>query len=773
MPASVLAKKPAFGHEADESVTLRFHSDRVADCFVSLFGAPTLPTRLCREWLRFFKLPCNACLGFHASGMVACLLHDLGKANTGFSALLDGRHVQALRHEQVSVLLMNLPHVKRWLTGIKAIELDCVTCAVLGHHLKADRRTFGRPPADIKAFRLLLDGVKEIFQLLGQHFDLPLPSQMPLPECWRFDQPVEGFDASDHAQNIRCHLERLGRNWRRQAAKPGPDHCMFMAVRAALVAADAAASGLVREGWTPESWIASAFPEDSLLDGDAIDAKVILPRIAQIATRSGSFRWSDFQDAAETLPDRALILQPCGSGKTLAAWRWIRGRGARRPVSRVIFLYPTRGTATEGFRDYVSWAPETDAALVQGTAAYDLLGIMEDFPEDDPRRGRDFTMEDRLFALAFWQRRIFSATVDQFLGFMQNQYRSICLLPLLVDSAVVIDEVHSFDRNLFSSLKAFLRTFDVPVLCMTASLTAARRQDLAACGLAIFPEDPGAFADLAEKAEMPRYAIRVLDDTGAVEREALDAAQGGKRVLWVVNTVDRCQELARTHSALCYHSRFRLMDRRDRHRAVVEAFQGENRAEGVLAVTTQVCEMSLDLDADVLISEVAPIPSMIQRLGRCNRHARPSDSRIGQAFFYLPESNAPYSSEELENVAEFLAAVDGQTVSQSRLEELLEQYGPDVYEPERYAAFIDDGPWAQCRDNLRDIGNFTQSAVLDADLPEFLRLRMQREPTDGLILAVPTGSAIAEPRLPRGIGLAPAANYSPLFGFCRQPVESQ
>lgn len=770
---AVLAKKPASGRDADESATLRFHSACVADCFGHLFGTAASPTRLCREWLRFFRLPSDACLGFCANGLAACFLHDLGKANTGFAALLAGQHVQALRHEQISALLLNLPHVGGWLTGMAAVQLDCVTCAVLGHHLHADRRTFGRPAADNQVFRLLLGGVEEVLQLLGQRLGLPLPLPMALPECWRFDQPLVGFDANGHAQDLRCRLERLGRSWRRQTAGPSPDHRLSMAVRAALVAADAAASGLVREGKTLESWIASAFREDRLLDGQAIDAKVLLPRVAQIAKRRGSFRWTDFQEAAETLPDRALILQPCGSGKTLAAWRWIRGRGEKRPVSRVIFLYPTRGTATEGFRDYVSWAPETDAALVQGTAAYDLLGIMENFPECDPRRGRDFTMEDRLFALAFWQRRVFSATVDQFLGFMQNQYRSICLLPLLVDSAVVIDEVHSFDRNLFSSLKAFLRAFDVPVLCMTASLTAARRQDLAACGLAIFPEDPKAFADLAEKAEMPRYATRVLRDAGSVEREALQAVQGGKRVLWVVNTVDRCRELARTHRALCYHSRFRLMDRRGRHHAVVEAFQGEDRSDGVLAVTTQVCEMSLDLDADVLISEVAPIPSMIQRLGRCNRHARPSENRIGQAFFYLPESSAPYSSEELGNVAEFLAAIDGQTISQSRLEKLLEQYGPDVYEPERYAAFIDDGPWAQSRDDLRDIGDFTQSVVLDVDLQEFLRLRNQREPADGLLLAVPTGFAVAEPRLPRGIGLAPAANYSPLYGFGRQPVESQ
>src|SRR5207245_9787914 len=120
---------------------------------------------------------------------------------------------------------------------------------------------------------------------------------------------------------------------------------------------------------------------------------------------------------------------------------------------------------------------------------------------------------------------------------------------------------------------------------------------------------------------------------------------------WVVNTVPRCQEAARelardgslANAILCYHSRFRLSDRKKRHQSVIAAFRRSDERERrpFVVVTTQVCEMSLDLDADVLISEVAPVPALIQRMGRCCRVPLPGDRR-GRVYLYRPPSPLPY-----------------------------------------------------------------------------------------------------------------------------------
>ena len=89
---------------------------------------------------------------------------------------------------------------------------------------------------------------------------------------------------------------------------------------------------------------------------------------------------------------------------------------------------------------------------------------------------------------------------------------------------------------------------------------------------------------------------------------------------------------------VAYHSRFRYMDRVERHREVVDGFSSTEK-RGLLAVTTQVAEMSLDLDADLLVTELAPVPALIQRLGRLNRRVNeenPGTPRL--AFIIPPES---------------------------------------------------------------------------------------------------------------------------------------
>ena len=226
-----------------------------------------------------------------------------------------------------------------------------------------------------------------------------------------------------------------------------------------------------------EAWIAESF--STILTGKDIQEKIINCRMTELRSQG---RWDDQKGFSQFQRDimrqgpRVLLTAPCGSGKTLAAWNWIKSRLDEHPASRVLFLYPTRATATEGFRDYVSWAPEDEAGLLSGTADYELHDMFE---TPDDRHDRDYRADPRLYALGYWRKRIFSATADQFFPFLQYVYGPLCLLPLLAESVLVVDEVHSFDKSMFSTLKRFLKEFaTVPVLCMTATLPAERRRRL-------------------------------------------------------------------------------------------------------------------------------------------------------------------------------------------------------------------------------------------------------------------------------------------------------
>lgn len=759
VPKTLLAKCPRDGHTID----LASHATQVADAARLLFGSENKLTALGRAWLRFFKVKGTMARRFVRSLAAACIFHDLGKANPDFQDALRRRAEQAYRHEHLSALVLDDPRVRKWMNSIPEFDSDAVIGAVLAHHLKASPGSLERQIEDDRRVPLFLthDQVSKCFAVAAKRLGVHTRPTFQ-----------ENLNCCDESLRPRFQaLERRAHAFRKALKKGDQRHRLLLAVKAGLVAADAAGSALARENLPISQWIDGCFSSGPLKP-EWIDQNIIQPRIAEIRRVRGSFEWKDFQNAAGNLGPRAVLLSSCGSGKTLAAWRWIRNQLSKRNASRVVFLYPTRATATEGFKDYVSWADKEAAALLHGTSSFDLRGMFANTV--DPRAEREYQVNERLFALGYWPRRVFSATVDSFLGFMRNQYASICMLPALCDSVAVIDEVHSFDRAMFSALERFLEFFDIPVLCMTASLRNDLRSTLVeTCGLQAFPRDLKEFPELCRQSELKRYRVVEITRDRALAK-VVKALASGKKVLWVVNTVDRAQAAAhalrqksREIRVLCYHSRFRLKDRRDRHREAVEAFQ--RTSDPVALVSTQVCEMSLDLDADVLVTEVAPVPSLVQRMGRCCRSAPLDGCRVGEVLVYAAQSARPYEDREIEQGQRFirtLAAKSG--VSQADLAAYLEKMeSDDPFAREGYVGFLDSGFYAMSADeSFREGEDWTIDAVLDTDVAEYLRLLKNDDPdAQGLIVPVPRRNASEDPRLGRSLQTAPASQYDSCLGF--------
>jgi CRISPR-associated endonuclease/helicase Cas3 len=136
----------------------------------------------------------------------------------------------------------------------------------------------------------------------------------------------------------------------------------------------------------------------------------------------------------------------------------------------------------------------------------------------------------------------------------------------------------------------------------------------------------------------------------------------------------------------------------------------------ILAITTQVCELSLDLDCDLLITEFAPISALIQRLGRCCRDQRAHETeRTGRVVLYPCESDLPYLKEEMADVPQFVAGVAGRAVSQAEFEERLASLDGIGFR-DRPARFIADGPWAAAgQEHFRDTKELTRQAIVPCD----------------------------------------------------------
>jgi len=243
---------------------------------------------------------------------------------------------------------------------------------------------------------------------------------------------------------------------------------------------------------------------------------------------------------------------------------------------------------------------------------------------------------------------------------------------------------------------------------------------------------------------LERYVIRDEASGAEVEKAVADCVAAGGKVLWVRNRVEWANETYRDCHAKfpdvavnVYHSRLRYRDRAHRHRRVIDNFKSKDGA--AILVATQVAEMSLDLSADLLVTDLAPIPSLIQRMGRLNRRSTPDKKEEPKPALVCPlpagERNVemPYEKTELEIAQRWLASLKGldRAISQSDLSEAFAQFSEATefdFKRAEKAAWFFSGLW-QTRPGLTRDEGYTISVILKDDLDRCDDLNKWGEPT--------------------------------------------
>ena len=637
--------------------------------------------------------------------LAAALLHDLGKCSDHFQRMLRDGSRQLARHEALSAFLAWSEPLRTWLAPL-GNDLPLAIVAAAGHHRKFDS----------KAWTSGDDAPGTSLRLLAGHADFAHTLRLSSKELGLSDAPrmVDVDLRIAERRNVLIPVFADLQVALDTVLAADPDARALVAVTKALVlAADVAGSALPVVGERP-SWLGDVFGS----------ARGDLSVIAAHRLKGKSpFRFQE--NVAACSAPLALISAGCGSGKTAAAYLW----AARNHPQRQLWVcYPTTGTATAGFCDYLR-DPEDplpvplQARLAHSRASVDLdiLGL-----NDDADGQRD---ADRLAALRAWGDDVVACTCDTVLGLMQNQRQGLYHWPGVCAGAVVFDEVHAYDDRLFGCLLAFLRRLPgIPVLMMTASLPMARLEALRALCLSVhgrfLPEIPG-----PDDLETVSRYHRVQGDTW---ERILSTITGGGKVLWVRNTVDRClsagaEAIQRGLSPLLYHSRFRYVDRVERHRDVIEAFK---RSGPAIAITTQVAEMSLDLSADLLVSDLAPVPALIQRLGRLNRRVDPQHPGPTKPFLIESFSGKPYDDpkDTLIHAQTWLDVLGDGGLSQRRLAEAWSHSGGMVRET---ASAWWDGGYVTEPDTVRD-ANPGIAVLLKKD-----QAAVKAKPSDVVRYAIP------------------------------------
>ena len=243
-------------------------------------------------------------------------------------------------------------------------------------------------------------------------------------------------------------------------------------------------------------------------------------------------------------------------------------------------------------------------------------------------------------------------TIDQALLAVLNVKHSFVRSFALAGKVVVLDEVHSYDAytgTLLDELVARLRGLGCTVIILSATLTDARRKALFGGNA----PDASGYPLLTGLRENGEAVVRALEPPPSreVHLQWIDAAiesplsaavakaRAGCNVLCIANTVATAQEWFRTlknevslgefpvgllHAKFTAHDRDRIENEWMKSLGKPPKEGPDPRPHGSILVATQIVEQSVDIDADWMLSELAPADMLLQRLGRLWRHERPN-----------------------------------------------------------------------------------------------------------------------------------------------------
>lgn len=321
-----------------------------------------------------------------------------------------------------------------------------------------------------------------------------------------------------------------------------------------------------------------------------------------------------FQQECATASGHVIAVAPTGSGKTEASLLWALHNLREMGGGKLIYLLPTMVTANSIFLRLEEYFGAGNVGLTHSTASFMFENENDSDAGETEKDKRNFLF-DKTFI-----RPATVATVDQLLTAGFNTGKWTLLETNTANAVIIIDEIHAYDTWTLGLILETVKHFSglgARLMLMSATLPESL--------IRLFSDalsDAKVIKDQTLLDEC-RSSYHVEDAFIEDSLEMIEhAVKKGKKTLVVVNNVKSCQEIYRhlkQLDPLCYHSKFILKDRFE-----IE----QNIADANLVIATQVVEVSLDIDFDVMFTECAPPDAIAQRAGRINRRRVKDDCHV-------------------------------------------------------------------------------------------------------------------------------------------------
>lgn len=312
------------------------------------------------------------------------------------------------------------------------------------------------------------------------------------------------------------------------------------------------------------------------------------------------FKANDLQQFAKAKQNKNIIvIGSTGMGKTEGALLWSNSE-------KTFFTLPLR-ISINAIYD-----------RIKETIGYEHVGLLHSTAIDYLDEKNEENEFEKIKQARNLYEKITTCTIDQIFPFVFKYRGYEKIYATLSYSKIVIDEIQAYSPEIVAVILKGLQminNLNGKFMIMTATLPRIYKEKLEEMGIKF------EYNEFIK--DTIRHKIQLKESEINQDIEEIKENSKSKKILIIVNTINKAIEMYKKlkeegiENVNLLHSRFIQEDRGEKERSIKEF--SKDRNEPGIWITTQIVEASLDIDFDMLYTEMSTLDSLFQRLGRCYR----------------------------------------------------------------------------------------------------------------------------------------------------------